>query len=164
LNPEESKDNFLGEKQAVYQKHIEDLGVSSAITIVCGFWYEYSLSGYEWRFGFDFPSWSLTLYDKGNTKICVSTWPQIGKAVANLLSLPITADGKAKATLTQFKNKGCYINSYTLSQRDMFDSVMRVTGTTEKDWKVKQVDVKERYAEGVKKLQSGDRSGFGQLL
>jgi hypothetical protein len=28
-------------------------------------------------FGFDFANHTVTLFDEGNTKICVSTWPQV---------------------------------------------------------------------------------------
>lgn len=46
----------------------------------------------------------------------------------------------------------------------MFDSVLRVTGTTQEDWKISYQPVKERFQEGLKMMQGGDMVGFGQLL
>jgi hypothetical protein len=39
------KDSFIGEAKAKYRDHIEKMGKSFWIAIVCGFWYEFSLAG-----------------------------------------------------------------------------------------------------------------------
>jgi len=46
----------------------------------------------------------------------------------------------------------------------MLESVLRVTGTDLKDWKVTKVPVKEYYKSGLEEFQKGNRSGFGKLL
>jgi hypothetical protein len=46
----------------------------------------------------------------------------------------------------------------------MFDSVLRVTGATEEDWKINYQDYKERYDEGIAMFQKGDRDGFVQAM
>jgi hypothetical protein len=102
------------------------------------------------------------LFDEGETKISTSTWPQVGRTVAALLSLPIkAADG---ACLDNFRDQVVYADSFTVSQRDMLESAWRVTGTTEKDWTITKESSKERYAEGVKVMQQGDQSGFVKML
>ena len=68
------KDFFFGCAHAKDRERIESLGKSFWITIVCGFWYELSLSGGPFRYEFDFKERSVQLYDKGRTKIDTSTW------------------------------------------------------------------------------------------
>ena len=142
---------------------IQRLGTSSWLVVVSGFWYEYSLAGTEGRYGFDFKERRVTFYDDGKQKINTSTWVQIGKAVAALMALKILPEDendRSEATLETFKNNFCYISSFRVSQRDMWESAMRVTGTKESDWQVKYEDVKQRYKNGVERFQKGDRHGF----
>lgn len=146
---------FHEQKQAV-KRRVEELGKSSWISVVTGFWYEWSL-GFKDAYGFDFANRTLTLFDEGETKINTVTWPQVGRIVASLLSLE-------RARLEQFKNKYVYATSFTVSQRDMFDSVMRVTGTTAKDWTVTKQPARERFEEGRKAVSGGDQMGFIKLL
>jgi hypothetical protein len=146
---------------------IEDLGVSNWLVVTSGFWYEYSLAGTQWRYGFDFKERKVTFYGDGTQKINTTTWPQIGRAVAALLSFKILPDDendKSVPVLSRLKNKRCYISSVLVSQKDMWESAMRVTGTKESDWTVEYENVEERYKRGVEMLQKGDRTGFGIML
>lgn len=159
---------FPGSTNAATREYIESVGKSAWIGAVCSFWYEFSLAGSPYRFGFDFQDRSVTFFDDGNAPIDTSTWEQCGRAVAALLSLPVLPadeehDDKTP-TLSQFRNKFLYLSSFNVSQRDMFDSVLRVTGTAESDWTVRHQDSKERYAEGVSMLKAGNRQGFAQLM
>ncbi|KAJ2896196.1 hypothetical protein MKZ38_005764 [Zalerion maritima] len=128
---------------------VEELGVSSWISITCGFWYEWSLTA-EWRFGFSIPERRVTFFDDGETKICTSTWPQVGRAVAGLLSLPVGPEdgGDPKACVENFKNDVVYVNSFALTQKEMFASILRVTGTAASDWDVSCENSKERFEKG----------------
>jgi len=165
-NTEMNKDSIHGEAKVKFRKHIEELGKSSWIALTCGFWYEFSLAGGAYRYGFDFRNKSLVLFDDGNTKINTSSWPQCGRAVASLLSLKIAPENENEkcTTLTDFKNKPAYISSFTVSQNDMFESVLRVTGDEAKDWKISKVPVKEWFQEGVAQFKAGDMMGFAKLL
>lgn len=58
------------------RKAIEDLGKSSYISVSTGFWYEWSLA-ITAAFGFDFANRTVNFFDDGDTKISVSTWPQV---------------------------------------------------------------------------------------
>jgi hypothetical protein len=165
LNIEQGKDNFLGAAKAKYREHIEELGKSSWIAIACGFWYEFSLAGGPYRYGFDFKEHTLTMFDEGTTKINTSTWPQCGRAVAGLLSLKIKPDAEGDVSLmTHFKNKPAYISSFTIGQEDMFESVLRVTGGERKDWKITKVQVHDYWKSAVEEFQKGNRVGFAKLL
>ncbi len=53
---------------------IEEIGKSSYVAVVTGFWYEYSLAMPP-NYGFDFVNRAVTLFDEGETKISTSTWP-----------------------------------------------------------------------------------------
>lgn len=166
LNEEMGRDNMLGEPKKKTRDLIEQLGKSSWIAIVCNFWYEYSLSGSSVLFGFDFKDRTVTFYDDGQTRINTSTWPQTGRSVAKLLSLKVLPDDEndKSPSLEMFRNKPLYVSSFNINQRDMLDSVLRVTGAKQDDWKITHEPVKDRYKAGVAQLRGGDRMGFGKLL
>lgn len=67
-------------------------------------------------------------------------------------------------TLSQFNNQAVLINSFAVSQQDMLDSVLRVTGDQESDWTITHEDSLERYKRGVAMLESGDMVGYGIRL
>lgn len=104
----------------------------------------------------------MTFFDEGRTKISISTWPQVGRAIAALLSLPISADGGA--CLDALRNKVVYVNSFSVSQQDMFESALRVTGTKKEEWTITNESSHERYANGNKEIQQGNRVGFAKMM
>ncbi|OKL63870.1 hypothetical protein UA08_00184 [Talaromyces atroroseus] len=165
-NPEVNKDVPLGLAKTKLRQHIEGLGVSSWIGIACGFWYEYSLSAGPWSYGFDIKNRAVTFYDDGTQRLNTSTWLQTARGVANLLALKVLPDDENDKSphLSQFKNDFVYISSFKLNQQEIFESVLRVTGTTRDDWTITNQPVKERFAVGQQMLQSGNRSGFGLML
>ncbi|PYI06937.1 putative isoflavone reductase family protein [Aspergillus sclerotiicarbonarius CBS 121057] len=159
------EDTLLGPVAKANRDEIERLGMQW-ITVCCGFWYDYSLAGGEARFGFDFNKRSLTLYDDGNTKNSTSTLSQVGRAVAKVLSLnELPQDENDKSvTVSTFLNNAVYIKSFVVSQNDMFDSVKRVTGTTDADWTITHEDTKKRYEAGLAQVKVGNMAGFSKLL
>jgi hypothetical protein len=159
------EDVMLGPVAKANRDEIESLGMQW-ITVCCGFWYDYSLAGGDTRFGFDFNKRSLTLYDDGNTKISTSMLSQVGRAVAKVLSLKgfPKDENDNSLTLSTFLNKGVYIKSFAVSQRDIFESVKRVTGTTDADWTITHEDTKKRYEDGLAQVKMGNMAGFGKLL
>ncbi|KAI5459526.1 isoflavone reductase family protein [Mariannaea sp. PMI_226] len=158
-------DTLLGPVAKANRDEIEMLGMQW-ISVCCGFWYDYSLAGGESRFGFDFDKRSLTLYDDGNTKNSTSTLSQVGRAVAKLLSLKEFPDGEndKSLTLSGFFNKAVYLKSFVVSQNDMFESVKRVTGTSEADWTITHESTMKRYEEGLAQVKAGNMAGFSKLL
>lgn len=66
--------------------------------------------------------------------------------------------------LENFKDKVVYIKSFTVSQRDMLASALRVTGTTEADWAIMKEPSHERWANGVVEMRTGSREGFAKML
>lgn len=138
------------------RKTIADLGKSS-------FWYEWSLA-IPSAFGIDFAKRTVTLFDEGEAMISTSTWPQVGRTVAGLLSMPIKAERGNGACLENLKNQVVYADPFTVSQKNMFESAFRVTGATEKDWTITKESAKERYENGVKEMNQGDRIEFVKIL
>lgn len=158
---------MLFEKPNQARALIEKLGVSSWIGMCSGYWYEFSLGGTPLRFGFDFANKSLILFGDGNVPINVSTWAQTGRAVANLLSLKILPDDEhdESPTISRWRNRPLHISSFKVSQRDMFASVLRVTGDKESDWTVTSEPVEKRFVEARKELfETGDRRVFGKMI
>ena len=164
-NEQLGKDNMLGPKKAEARKYIERLGLSW-IGLACNFWYEYSLGSGSNTFGFSFKDRTATFIDDGNTRINTSTWPQCGRAIAALLNLKLLPEDENDKSpcVAQFRNKYCYISSFLVSQKDMFESVLRVTGTSADDWTVSYEEHEKRYKSGVELLQQGNRAGFARLL
>ena len=58
------------------RKGIADLGKSSYIAVSTGFWYEWGLA-VPAAFGIDFANRAVNFYDEGETKISMSTLPQV---------------------------------------------------------------------------------------
>lgn len=166
LNEVLGRESLVGARRTHIRDLIESVGKSSWTVLTCNFWYEFSLSWSPMNYGFDIPNRTVTFFDDGKTKIDTTTWEQCGRAVASLFSLKILPDhaGDESPCLSHFRNKPVYISSFLLSQRDMFDSVLRVTGTNEEDWTIRYQDVKERYAEGMAQVQRGYIPGFVQVL
>ncbi|KAF2858092.1 NAD(P)-binding protein [Piedraia hortae CBS 480.64] len=154
---------FAGKEPIRKKIEAEGKGVTSYIAVSTGFWFEWSLA-IPAAFGFDFDKKAVTMFDDGETKINTSTWPQVGRAVAKLLSLPIQADGDPKACLDHYKNKQVYVSSFNISQKDMLAAAMRVTNTKKEDWKVSYESSKERYENGVNAMKEGDNMGFVRMM
>lgn len=146
------------------RKLIEEIGKSSYIALSTGFWYEYSLAIAP-NYGFEFANRAVKFYNDGENKISTSTWPQIGRAVASILSLPINpGEPNPEACLEKLKNRVVYINSFTISQKDMLESAMRITGTKVEDWTITKEPAQEVYTKGLRQLKEGKREAFANVL
>ncbi|KPI37903.1 uncharacterized protein AB675_3150 [Cyphellophora attinorum] len=164
-----SRDTFLLEKFQAVRDYVEKNGngKTSWIGCACGFWYEFSLAGTEARYGFDFKKKDVTFYNDGHLKINTSTWSQIGRGVAQLLSLPIDRDATTGTgpVISDWANRAIKIRSFSIDQHEMFESVLRATGDKPEDWTVDHEDVVERYNRGRQLMQQGQRMlGFCTCL
>ena len=159
-------DSWLSLSRDKNLAEIKSLGVSSYLMLCCNFWYEFSLAGGRDRFGFDFQKRSFTWFDDGNETFNVTTWPQCGRALANLLSLKELPDDEndKSPTLSQFRNQCIYVSSFRLSQRDMFESVKRVTKTTDADWTITRESAQQRWKDGTAAVKEGNFGAFTKML
>jgi hypothetical protein len=162
-NEQFGKDVMLGTAKAQQKVFIESLGGPSWISIACGFWYEFSLSGSEDRYGFDFNSKTVTLLDDGTKKIVTSTFPQTGRAAAAVLGLKVVPEDENDKSLTvsDFSNNFVRCQSFFISQKDMLESVERVDG---QKWQVRHESPVERFKSAQAELQKGNRAAFGKML
>lgn len=104
-------------------------------------WFDWSLPKGLW--GFDVAARTARLYDGGRTKFPTTNIGTVGKATAGLLSLP-------DAELAKFRNKPVFLKSFYITQRDVLASLLKATGTEEKDWKIEEVDSDKFIEQGVK--------------
>ena len=153
---EETARDTFGTSKKEDRELIESLGISSWIGITCGFWYEHSLSNGQ-LYGFDFDKRSVTFFDDGTQKLNTSTWEQVGRATAAVLALPIDE-------LSAYRNRMVYISSFAVSQKEMFESLKRVTGTSDSDWNISSEPAKQRYKDACASLEKGERIAFGRKL
>jgi hypothetical protein len=159
------EDTKLGPPAVAIRQSIRAAGLNF-VSLACSFWYEFSLAGTAARYGFDFAKREVTFFDEGETKITTSTWRQCGRAVAALLSLPVLPlnEQDQQLTLTQFRNTSAFIGSFNVSQKDMFESVLRVTETKEADWKVEYEGSEARYKRGGELFARGKMEGYAMML
>lgn len=134
--------------------------------MACGFWYEFSLGGTADRYGFDFQERSVTFFDDGTTKVNTSTFAQCGRAIAAFLSLPLLHQDEHEkgSAISDWDNNVFRISSFLVSQKDMFESVKRVTGTTDGNWKISYEKSAERYKSGIEDWKKGDIKGFVRFM
>lgn len=152
-------DRYLDDKAAQFKA--TNNGVSSAVILSCGFWYEWSLAlGNQW-FGFDIKDRKVTFFDDGKRIITVSTWDQCGNAIAALLDLP---ESGSSPSVSGFKGGHVSVYSFRVSQRDMLDSLHRVLGTTDAEWEISYEASAQRIKDGAEELQKGVPTGFAKIL
>ncbi|KAJ3128819.1 hypothetical protein HK098_003361 [Nowakowskiella sp. JEL0407] len=158
-----SKDSMLAAAKKADRDLIERLGKSSWVGVACNFWYEFSLGG---GYGFDFKNKSVLFYDDGEEKIPTATWSLTGKTVASLLSLKVLPNNETDTdvTLDRYRNKYVNVKSFQISQKEMFASILRVTGDRIEDWDIKSIKAEDCYFENLQKLQQGDRLAFVRVL
>jgi hypothetical protein len=163
-NTDEAQNDTIGPGKAEDRALIESSGMSWT-GLTCGFWYEHSLSG-PGLYGFDIAKREVEFFDEGTQQINTSTWPLVGRAVAEILSLPILPYDERDKSLTLWHYHNCmaYVSSFTLSQRDMFESLKHETNTTDDDWDVFSTPAKERYEKAKKAMKSGRRDAFAKVL
>jgi len=160
-----AKEALVGGEKKKHRELVAKLGKSSWIAVSTGFWYEWSLA-LGAAYGIDIVNRTVTLFDEGETRISTSTFPQVGRAMASLLSLKVHPDGEDDNSpcLDRFRNGYVYVASFTVNQKEMLESVLRVTQTTLDDWKVTKEPVRERYTAGMEQMKKGDRMGFVKVL
>ncbi|KAI0151595.1 NAD(P)-binding protein [Xylariaceae sp. FL1272] len=139
--------------KAPFRKLIEDLGVSSWIGVVNNPWVEFSIR--LGLYGIDLKSKTARFFDEGTTKANFATLTRVGESLAAIFALP-------EADLAKYKNEWVFFSSFYVSQRDFFESAMRATGTTEKDWTISSVPSDEVIAESKK--QQGEFAGAMALF
>ena len=116
------------------------------------------LQSIEWgTFSFEIPERKATLYTDG-IAFCTTTMARVGEGVAAFLALPGDIIEK------NFANGFLYLFSFTLSQAQIFEAVMRVTGTTEADWQIKNQKAQNLIDDGHAMVESGQLAGHFKII
>lgn len=149
-HPEIKKFFFQGSKTS-YRERIEKSGTSSFIAVVSNQWYDFTLG--LGNYFIDIKNRTATILDSGDVKTVTTTMPQVGRAVASLLSLPVTG---ASPCVNDWKNKHLYIESFFLTQKEMLAAVQRATGTDDGDWKIERESAEKLVTEGEAQLNRGE--------
>lgn len=144
-------ENVLLQDKKAIRDLIDELGVSSWVSVTVGPWLEPGLVGGLW--GIDCKARKATIWRGADSKANTSTVQRTAEVAAAVLSLP-------EAELARYKNKAVYAPSWNLTQREILDAVQRATGTTDADWDIKQQDIKEVTKEYEAKMQAGDIAGY----
>lgn len=166
MDPDLSKvqPKVLDESRRLAALEIQQTGSSASWMFLSnGYWYEWSLALPQ-AFGFAIKDRKVTFFDDGKRVITTSTWPQCGRALASLLSLPSTSTSSSGPSLSDFKNKDIAVYSFNVSQRAMLDSLHRVLGTTDSDWTITYEPSEKRIRDGAEQLAQGDRSAFAKII
>ncbi|KAH7029894.1 uncharacterized protein B0I36DRAFT_364365 [Microdochium trichocladiopsis] len=151
------------------RKLLEDIDAVGSISwtlLVTGLWYEFSVASPPDWLGFDLRGRKVQMFDDGQRRINMSTWPQLGRAVAALLSLkkvPEDEQDVASTTLEHFRNKPLYVSSFLVNQREILDSVERATNTTDVDWDITHESTSERVAVGREQFSKGNLRGMAKV-
>lgn len=126
---------------------IEELGVSSWVSIAVGPWIESGLSAGLW--GIDVKAKTATIYKGADGPVNMATISHTGQALGAALGLP-------EADLAKYKNNAIYTPSLRLTQVELLTAVQRVTMTSDVDWTMQTRDIQEIAEEYEDKINQGD--------
>ena len=99
--------------------------------------------------GFDLQGKKATIIGEGNVPWSTTTRASIGIAIKNALLNP-----------EKTANKYLYINSFTVSQNQVLESLEKATG---EKWDVTRIDGEDRKAVGLDKAAKGEMVGLLML-
>jgi uncharacterized protein YbjT (DUF2867 family) len=133
-----------------YRAQIEELGMHW-FGIVNNPWFDWSLKQDLW--GIDIVARKATLYNGGDVKFNTTTLSSVGKGVALLLSLP---DEKLKT----FENRFVFLSSFSVTQREVLNSILRATGEKESDWEIKNSTTEEVLKASEEEIAKGNPMAF----
>ncbi|KAH7184840.1 putative oxidoreductase CipA-like protein [Fusarium flagelliforme] len=126
---------------------IEELGVSSWVSVTVGPFIDMHVGSGLW--GFDFENRKATLWNGSVGTVSGTDTKHTGQAVAAVLTLP-------EGSLSRYKNNAVYTPALHFTQPEFFEAAQRATGTTEKDWSVENHDIEEALKDCNAKIEQGD--------
>lgn len=141
------EENSLLKSKKEIRDLIDELGVSSWVSIAGGPWLDINLTLGLW--GIDPKARKATIWHGANAKTSTATVAHTGEAAAAVLSLP-------EADLVKYKNKAVYAPSFRLSQREILEAVQHATGTTDADWDITTREYDDVASEYEANIQKGD--------
>ena len=146
---------MMQHKKAV-REYIEKEGQGKVkwIGIANNPWTDYSLSA--GMFGIDVRNKSFTAVEP-QAKFNTTSLAQAGRAGAAVV---LAEEGVLKG----YENKLVYVNSFFVTQREIFEAVLRATGTDEGQWKVESEKVDAKIQSGKDAVAAGNFMGAVNVL
>ncbi|RMJ09428.1 hypothetical protein CDV36_010949 [Fusarium kuroshium] len=141
------EENGLLQAKKKIRDLIDELGVSSWISVTVGVWLDVNLSNGLW--GINAKGRKATLYPGAGGRVTTSSITHTGEAIAAVLSLP-------EADLSTYKKQAVYTPSFHTTHREMLDAVQRATKTTDADWEITSRDVDDALKEFNERIGQGD--------
>ncbi|KAI1049692.1 hypothetical protein LB505_011849 [Fusarium chuoi] len=145
--PKLIEDNQLLQDKKKIRDLIEELGVSSWISVAVGPFLDMNIKSGLW--GIDVEKRKAAIWTGAVGKVNTSSVAHTGQATAAVLSLP----GR---DLSRYKNKAFYVPSFHLSQKELLLAVQKVTGTADQDWDIDYQDVNDALRDCEGKIQEKD--------
>ncbi|CZR45584.1 uncharacterized protein FPRO_15240 [Fusarium proliferatum ET1] len=122
------EDNQLLQDKKKIRDLIEELGVSSWISVAVGPFLDMNIKSGLWG---------------------IDVVAQTGQATAAVLSLP----GR---NLSRYENKAFYVPSFHLSQKELLLAVQKARGTADQDWEIDYQDVNDALGDCNDKIRQKD--------
>ncbi|KAM0543429.1 hypothetical protein ACHAPJ_012292 [Fusarium lateritium] len=141
------EENQLLQNKKKIRDLIDELGVSSWISVTVGAFLDANIQAGFWSI--DTKQKKATIYSGANGKLSTSSVTHTGQATAAVLGLP-------EDDLAKYKNKAVYVPEFRLTQREVLKVVQDATKTTDEDWNIDVVDIKDAFADCEAKIQQGD--------
>ncbi|RSL47759.1 hypothetical protein CEP54_013242 [Fusarium duplospermum] len=141
------EENGLLQAKKKVRDLVDELGVSSWISVTVGVWLDVNLSNGLW--GIDAKGRKATLYPEAGGRVSTSSITHTGEAIAAVLSLPET-------DLASYKKQAVYTPSFHTTHREMLDAVQRATKTTDVDWEITSRDADDALKEFNERIGQGD--------
>lgn len=140
-----------------YRALVEELGVSAWIGVVTNPWFDLMLALGGAGFGVDMKARTASLFDEGTAKVSLTTRRRVGKSLAAVLALP-------EEELAALRNGWVYFSSFRVSQRELWESAVRATGTKEGDWRVEYQSSDEMIRQSKATMGGEDPKTLGLLM
>ncbi|KAJ2983515.1 hypothetical protein NQ176_g642 [Zarea fungicola] len=145
------QENELLRKKKAIRDLIEELGISSWISITSGVWLDFTLKLGLWDI--DHRLRKATIWRGADGKASLSSVSNAAKTIASVLALP-------EVELAKYRNRAFYMPMWHLTQREILDGVQGATGTTDADWDITIKDLDEVSTENEARIRAGDMMGF----
>jgi uncharacterized protein YbjT (DUF2867 family) len=145
------EENVLLQDKKAIRDLIDELGVSSWVSVTIGPWLDQALTFGLW--GIDAKARKATLWGGADSKANTATVHHTAEATAAVLSLPDT-------DLAKYRNKAVYTPSWLLSQREILQAVQRVTGTSDADWDITEEGAEDVVKDYEAKMKKGEMAGY----
>ena len=144
------EENVLLQDKKAIRDLIDEIGVSSWISVAVGPWLDVGLNLGLW--GIDPKARKATIWQGADARASTATVAHTAEAIAAVLTLP-------EDELAAYKRKAVYVPSWHLTQREILGGVQRATNTTDADWEVTQQDMTQVKASYEAKIADGDVAG-----